>query len=237
MIKKLNGPVDYMNTKGFTLIELLIAMAVGLVVMAAVYSAMNMAMRTSANTGRKIATQQDTRSVLDLMAMEIRMASFNPRVTSPDVIWSTIPACPSMGFVAPVPANKGIQIATDSQLMVAMDLNASGTIGDVPNEYIRYSYNAVAGNIERNVSCGGNADVLGGLIPDTDVRNTAAIPLFRYFDAANNPLAVPVNIPAIRRILITIVSDTAENDVNTGLPRKMIYSNSVLVRNHAITLP
>ncbi len=230
-----------MNKKGFTLVELLIAMVVGALVMAAVYGAMMMAMRTSGNTGRKITTQQDTRSVLDFMAVEVRMASFNPinPLNNPNKtdVWASIPACASMGFAAPQTQNRGIQIATGAQLMVAMDLNASGSIGDVPNEYIMYTYNAATGTIERNVSCGGNTDILGGIIPDTDVRNPVTIPLFRYFDAADNPLTAPVNIPAIRRIMISIVSDTAENDVNTGQPRKMIYSTSVLVRNHAISLP
>lgn len=67
-----------MKRNGFTLIEVLIAVVVGLVIMGAVYSAMVIVQRTSANLGRKVVTQQDTRAVLDFMAMEIRMASYNP---------------------------------------------------------------------------------------------------------------------------------------------------------------
>ncbi|MCK7477838.1 MAG: hypothetical protein M0C28_10690 [Candidatus Moduliflexus flocculans] len=46
--------------------------------MAAVYSLMTLTQKTSTSLDRKVITQQDTRTVLDLMAMEIRMASFNP---------------------------------------------------------------------------------------------------------------------------------------------------------------
>jgi len=66
-----------MNKKGFTLVEILITVVVAAVIMAAVYGLMTMAQRTSSSTDRRVITQQDTRSVLHFMAMEIRMASFN----------------------------------------------------------------------------------------------------------------------------------------------------------------
>jgi len=229
--------------KGFTLVELFIAMAVGIVIIAAVYSAMNLALRFSANTDRKVISQQDTRAVLDLMAMEIRMASYNPTMST--TIWSTIPSnattCNQMGLVSPVPANKGIQIANANTILIAMNLNANNTIGAAgdENEYIVYSYNANANTITRNVSCGGNQAILGGTAPDSNVRNAAVlptpIPLFQYFDRNDQPTAL---IPNIRRIQITIVTDTAANDTTqsgTPRPRRMIYSTSVIVRNHAIS--
>ncbi|GEM_PF-122294 len=254
-----------MKRNGFTLIEVLIAVVVGLVIMAAVYSAMIIVQRTSANLGRKVVTQQDTRAVLDFMAMEIRMASYNPTRNSLGNTWSTIPnncaslASPPIGFAAPVVANKGIQIANGNGLLVAMDLSGDGAIGcscgsccgppntcstTLPgnggigtcaglNEYIAYSYDGV-NTINRNVSCGGNSAILGGAAPGSNISNAAAgFNLFRYFDGNDNELVAPVNIPAIRRILITIVADTAQNDLNTGQPRRMIYSTNVIVRNHA----
>lgn len=229
--------------KGFTLVELLIAMAVGIVIIAAVYSAMNLALRFSANTDRKVITQQDTRAVLDLMAMEIRMASYNPTMST--TIWSTIPSnattCNQVGLVSPVPANKGIQIANANTILIAMDLNnppiIPAVIGDVANEYIEYSYDG-ASTLNRSVSCVGAA-ILGGTAPFTNVRNAAVlptpIPLFQYFDRNDQPTAL---IPNIRRIQITIVTDTAANDTTqsgTPRPRRMIYSTSVIVRNHAIS--
>jgi type IV pilus assembly protein PilW len=227
-----------MKRNGFTLVEVLIAVVVGLIIMAAVYGTMTLAQRTSANLGRKIVTQQDTRAVLDFMAMEIRMASYNPNNRA--ATWSTSSlAC----LVLPNPpdANKGIRIATANTLAVAMDLGplgpprVYGTIGDADNEYIVYSYDG-ANTVTRNVSCGGNQAILGGAAPDSNVRNAiAGIPLFQYFDRNDQPLAAPVNIPAIRRILITIVAETAERDLNTNLPRRMIYSTSVIVRNHALS--
>jgi prepilin-type N-terminal cleavage/methylation domain-containing protein len=64
-----------MNKNGFTLIELIMAISIGLVIIAAVYALNEMGQRSSASISQKVVTQQDARAVLDLMAMEIRMAS------------------------------------------------------------------------------------------------------------------------------------------------------------------
>ncbi len=63
---------------GFTLVELLIAMVVGLTILLAISSMMDIGLKSSSGVGRRVLTQQDARAVLDLMAMEIGMASFNP---------------------------------------------------------------------------------------------------------------------------------------------------------------
>jgi type IV pilus assembly protein PilW len=222
--------------KGFTLVELLIAMAVGIVIIAAVYSAMNLALRFSANTDRKVITQQDTRAVLDLMAMEIRMASYNPTMSLTTWSGNVLGNC-SASNISLTQAFKGIQVANANQIAIAMDLDNSGTIGNVANEYIVYSYDG-ASTLNRSVSCVGAA-ILGGTAPFTNVRNAAVlptpIPLFQYFDRNDQPTAL---IPNIRRIQITIVTDTAANDTTqsgTPRPRRMIYSTSVIVRNHAIS--
>jgi len=220
-----------MSRNGFTLVEILVAVAVGLVIMAAVYGTMTLAQRTSANLGRKVVTQQDTRAVLDFMAAEIRMASYNPTYSITTSPWTGV-TCDGLGLNA---ANKGIVQANANTIAVAMDLDGSGTIGNVRNEYIVYSYNG-ADTITRNISCGGNLAILGGNAPDSNVRNAGppVVRLFRYFDVNDNELN-PIVIPAIRRILITIVADTAEKDLNTGIPRRMVYSTNVLMRNHAIS--
>jgi len=234
--------------KGFTLVELLIAMAVGIVIIAAVYAAMNLALRFSANTDRKVITQQDTRAVLDLMAMEIRMASYNPTMSLTTWSGNVLGNC-SASNISLTQAFKGIQVANANQIAIAMDLDNSRTIGNVANEYIVYSYDGV-NTLNRSVSCVG-ADILGGSAPFTNVRNNppelpAAIPLFRYFDKNNLEITNTVNnnaslvngIPAIRSIQITIVADTAANDTTqSGIPRprRMIYSTSVIVRNHALS--
>jgi len=227
-----------MDKKGFTLVELLISIAVGMVIMLAVYAAMQMAQQSSTNVASKITTQQDVRSALDLMAMEIRMASYNPRNAA--TTWATIPACSSMGFSGPVTVRKGIQLANRNAIIIAMDLNASGVVGDTANEYLMYSYDGAA-TITRNVSCGGNMTFIGGTGTDTNIRNAAAgLFPFRYFDRQDIDITTTVEgdqsqIRNIRRILITMAADTEEVDTSTRQPRRMIYSTNIIVRNHVLS--
>jgi prepilin-type N-terminal cleavage/methylation domain-containing protein len=227
-----------MDKKGFTLVELMISIAVGMLIMLAVYGAMEMAQRSSVSVTGKVTTQQDVRSVLDLMAMEIRMASYNPQNAT--ATWGTIPACASMGLGVPVTALKGIQLANRNAITIAMDLDNSGVIGNTANEYLMYSYDGI-NTISRNVSCGGNQAILGGAGTSTNVTNAASgIFLFRYLDRLDNDITAAVEadqsrIANIRRILITIVADTEQNDPNLQKPRRMIYSTNVIVRNHALS--
>jgi prepilin-type N-terminal cleavage/methylation domain-containing protein len=249
-----------MKKNGFSLVELIIAVAVGLLIMTAVYAMINLAQSSSVSVGRKIVTQQDARSVLDLMAMEIRMASYNPTMST--TIWSTIPTnCASIS-ISLDPTKKGIQTATANTILVAMDLTNPtvypAVIGDSPNEYIKYSYNG-ADTIYRNASCSGDTPLLGGTGSATMVANgtcssytngtcTCAAningtcpALFQYFDASGNNLAdntgtVPTtSIKNIRRIRITIVANTEYTDRLTHKSRIMTYTTDVLVKNHAFS--
>ncbi len=240
-----------MNKNGFTLVELLIAIAVGVIIMAAVYGVMNMAQQSSSSIDRKTLTQQDTRAVLNLMAMEIRMASFNRR--NNNALWATIPsaasspACTQMGLASPVTARKGIQLAGDNEILFAMDLNADNIIGPDPtdptkpaaNEYIYYKLDNQG--ITRNVSCGGNQTILGGAGSSTLIVNPSTTPLFKYFNESGQDISAVVksapdtNIPLIRRISITIVAKVEKQGSKFEVS-PITYTTDVLVRNHALSL-
>jgi prepilin-type N-terminal cleavage/methylation domain-containing protein len=240
-----------MKKKGFSLVELLVAMAVGLVIMAAVYGVMNTAQLSSASIGRKVLTQQDAQTVLYLMAMEIRMASYNPRFNS--VVWSTVPAadstspCTQMGLATSVVARKGIQIADSNNILVAMNLNpeTDNIIGPpAQNEYIKYAYDSGTSTITRNVSCGGNQTILGGAGSSTMVINSETVPvtpLFQYFDESGTNditaavVATPdVSIRLIRRIRINIVADIETQGSSFKVSRRT-YTTDVLVKNHVVS--
>jgi len=233
-----------MNKNGFTLIEILIAVLIGLVVMGAIYGAMSMAQRSSASVERKVVTQQDTRAALDLMALEIRHASFNPRRST--TIWDF--SCGSL-YPAPNVALKGIQRADTNRIVVLMDLNESGVMG-ANNEIIGYTYDGV-NTISRQTNCGGTMQtILGPALTDADattaystrvVNAAAGIPLFRYFDRLGNDItasvvATPITfIPQIRMIRITIVAETEAVDPITNQAKTMTYSTDVIVRNHVLS--
>ena len=109
-----------------------------------------------------------------------------------------------------------------------MDLNGNGSLAD-SNEIISYSY---AGNrITRRTGCEGGAQTLiGGT--NVQVINNVDTPVFQYFDGNNN---VTARIPDIRRINITLVVRAIAPDMK-GQTRTMVYSTSVIPRNHVISI-
>ena len=237
--------------KGFTLVEIVIAMAVGMIVLGAVYAVVNNAQRSSSAVDRRISAIQDARAALEIMAEEISMASCNPNYISG--VWKdntcVQPAAPAA--YTTVQNNKGIVEATSDTLTIAMDIDATCTdentstcVGDGANEIITYNYVFIPANrdyyMTRGTNCNAPQPFLGesaasGNPPIVRVENGAAgISVFRYFDGRDNELSAPINIPAIRRILITLVVDTDDVDPMTGQRRRMYYSTSVIPRNHPV---
>jgi prepilin-type N-terminal cleavage/methylation domain-containing protein len=235
---------------GFTLVELLLALFVGAVLMSAIYVTMISGQRSSAGVERKVAAQQDVRAALEIMAMEISMASYNPNFIPG--IWTDGSTCAG---ASPNQAYKGIQEATATTITVEMDIGESNSIGDNENEIIRYTYDAANQFITRRTNCGTAQPFLGanpaapaGTRTVRLINNTAGInngpghatpAVFRYYDSNGTELYPyagknPGDIANIRRIDITLAVETEERDPATNAFRQMIYSTSVLVRNHAI---
>ena len=232
------------NDKGFTLVELMIAMAVSMFILAAVYVAVNSTQRHSTNIERKVTAQQDVKPALDIMALEIGMASYNPTIATG--LW-VVPSGTCMGTAANQ-TYRGIQEATANSLVVEMDISdgsggdGDGMLGDA-NEVIRYAYDTGNQYITRETSCGGGQPFLGDTVAGRKtirvINGTLGIPVFRYFNGAGAEIAVSGTnlgglIPNIRRIEIVLAVETEGVDVTTGQSKRLIYSTSVIPRNHAI---
>lgn len=233
--------------EGFTIVEILVAVFIALTVLGSVYVSMTSAHRSTSGMERKVAAQQDVRAALDIMAMEISMASYNPNFMGAGV-WKNPPnlANPCTG-VSGNQAWKGIQEATPTSITVEMDIGASNDVGDNPNEIIRYSYDAAQQAIFRN-TCGVEGDVsflgdISGAPAGTRtvrvVNNLLGIPIFRYYNSRDpadelHPDTTPADYLNIRRIDISLAVQTEEIDPSTGQFKQINYSTSVLVRNHVV---
>lgn len=245
------------HENGFTLVELLTAMAVTMILLVAVYMAVNSVQRHSSAIERKVTAQQDVKPALDLMAMEIGMASYNP--TFAMNIWVT----PSGNCTATATNQnyRGIQEATATSIAVEMDICGTGVnpdsiVGPVgtggTNEIIRYNYDTANQYITRATNCGGAQPFLGdipantravrviNIFNDPETGINTNIPMFRYYNGSGTEITIgttstqlPLAIPDIRRIEIILAVETEDRDPNTGLRRKLIYSTSVIPRNHA----
>jgi prepilin-type N-terminal cleavage/methylation domain-containing protein len=226
---------------GFTLVETLIALFIGSFMMIAIYVAINTAQNTSSKIERRVTAQQDARGALELMAMEIRMASYNPTLSNN--IWVTPPdSCSGSSSHLDY---MGIQEAGANSISIEMDINGNGVINSTtsnPNEIIRYVYDSTNKYITRSTNCGGNQPFLGASAANADTKtvlvenNAANVPVFRYYDGNNNELTAPVATPGnIRRIEVTLVADTYYSEPGSTGRKRIIYSTSVIPRNHLIT--
>jgi len=226
------------RNSGYTLVEMVISIAVGLVIIAAIYAAVNMGQRSTSGVERKVAAHQDARACLDLMSLEIQMASFNSSAATG--IWVSPADC------ATISGNQnycGIQAATATSISVETDVNENGAIAGGANEVITYIYDAANQYITRSTNCGGNQPFLGdtaasGRPRTVRVINTAAVPVFRYFNSQGTeilPAGLPAGIPDIARIDITLWVETEDADPSSGQRRRMVYATSVIPRNHVIT--
>jgi prepilin-type N-terminal cleavage/methylation domain-containing protein len=228
------------NKNGFTLVEILVAMAIGTLMLMAIYSVVNTAQQSSSGIERKVIAQQDARSALELMAMEIRMVSYNPNL-APN-IWVSTANCFS---AAANQSYRGLQEATATSITIEMDIDDSASAGDHENEIIRYNYDAANQYITRSTNCGAAQPFLGASAANEATKTVLVvnnsldpvIPVFRYYNGAGAEITAPVTtgIPDIRRVEITLVLDTAYGDPNTGGRKRIIYSTSVIPRNHIPT--
>ena len=247
-----------MNKRGFTLVELLVALMVCIIIIGAIYAAVTTGQRSSAAMLQKVVAHEDARAALELMATDLQMASFNP-TRAPNIWLAPTGSCTA---VSGNPNARGIQEATATSIAVEMDIGGStspdpsGIIRDFPNEVIRYAYLPDAANqrITRSTNCGTAQPFLGSsvagqktvrVINDVNGNGTmdaGDLPVFRYYTAlgteipvANflNPATSP-NIRDIARIEITLSVETEDVAADTGQRRQMIYSTSIIPRNHVI---
>jgi len=226
------------KNKGYTLVEVLIALALGIIILSAVFSLVNMGQKSAFTIERRVAAYQDARTALEMMSMEIQMASYNPR---PDYEGSNFWLSSGTCTASTNQSYKGIQAATDSSLTLEMNLDGSFNIGDFPNEVITYTYDANNQYISRSTNCtSGNQPFLGD-VPGNPravrVINTSAVPVFRYFNGLGSEIAassLPAGIPNIARIDITLWVEAENLDMHTGQRKRAFYSTSVIPRNHVI---
>jgi len=235
---------------GFTLVELILSLFVGGLLMSSVYLMMISGQKSSAGVERKVAAQQDVRAALDIMALEIGMASYNPFYALPSQIWVSPATCTG---ASANPQYKGIQVAGPMGITVEMDVVENGSIAKTDaNEIIEYAYDAASQTITRRVNCATTADpFLGGgtgaaagtktvnLINSTagTINKNGVAAIFRYYDSTGNELSpdtTPADILNIRRVDIALAVQTEDKDPSTRAYRQMIYSTSVFVRNHAL---
>jgi len=186
---------------------MMIAMAIGLVVLGAMYSVFTIQYKTFGNQEEILAMQQGVRAGMDMMVREVRMARYDPSGVNSDVDTD----------------NDFVGVVVDAtRLEIQADLDGTGAI-DGPSENIVYAFNSANSQITRNTG--------GGAQPF--VENVQAF-TFAYLDGTG---AVTANAADVRRIRITITGRTAKPDPaysTNGGYRTYTLTSVVTARNLAI---
>lgn len=188
----------------FTLVEVLIALGLSAVVVGALLAFQNYQIATLRGQAKQIDLQSTTRSVVDLMARELRRSGRNPDCK---------------------PAIGGLAIATSKLLRLQTDLDGDGLLSG-PNEDVTYGWADRYDTVFRVDHAQSRTDTL---IEGVDLEGSG----FHYFDAGGNELDASgtgldlAQRKQVRRIRV----DLAMRDEGNGTAARARASTNVDLRN------
>jgi type IV pilus assembly protein PilW len=154
----------FSDSSGFTLTEMMVAMAIGMIVIAAVSGTFNAQTRQNKAEEEISQMHQNVRGALDMIDRELMQA----------------------GYKAPGGSVTGVTYST-TQLLLQADIDGNGSI-DTSNsslEYIVYVYDSSNKRITRQLGTSGTPEVVADNITQFD---------FTYKDAAGAPTTTSSSI-------------------------------------------
>ena len=210
------------RSRGFSTAEVLAGTALTMMLMTAIYSVQRAQSQAFAAQNVYSESQNVTRTVIDLMTRELRMATYDPGTaltTSPG------PICPGV--------KQGIVEATPSKLHFKQDLTGDGSLIS-PGEDLVYD---VLGSDLRRTD--------GTALPVTIVTGVPAGGLnFRYFDGSNPPVElIPTGTPpaltagqrdCVTKVRITVQANLTNPDPNNMTPIPSMAESEVAIRNRSL---
>jgi len=210
------------QTRGFSSMEVLAGLGLTLILLAAVYSFQQAQLKAFSTQQVYSDSQNVTRSVIDLMARELRMACYDPGTA---INKSGGPCAPDV--------KQGIIEATPTRIHFQQDLNGDNAIG-APGEDITYDLSN--GTIRRT---DGLAEpvVLASGVPTGGLS-------FLYFDNVNPPgQIVPGGSPAalnqcqrdsVAKVRVTVRANLPNPNPRISTPIASIAESEVAVRNRSL---
>ena len=183
-------PSRLRSQDGFTLVEVLIAMSVFLLILLGVFQVFEPSNTAYQSSQRKLSVQQNGRIAMDMIVRQIRMAGAFPE---------NFDANPANDLA------NGVQIATDTALAIAGDLDGSGASNAFLFCRDASGLRRVRGAIGHAVSytCG-NGDILAESVTSLG---------FAYYDANNNPIPSPPALDGQPAEAVPALNDTTQRSV------------------------
>ena len=156
---------------GFTLVELMVAMSIFMLILVGIFQVFDPSRNAYQVSERKLDVQQNARVAMDRMARQIRMTGYFPE------------------NIATPPANlsNSVQVATESALSVAGDLDGLGA----SSAYTFCRDSSGLRRVSGAIGAAGSYTCANGQLMAESVTALS----FAYFDSANNPVPNPPTGP------------------------------------------
>ena len=218
-------PRAFGRQDGFTLVELMVAMSIFLLILVGIFQVFDPSRNAYQVSTRKLDVQQNARVAMDRMARQLRMTGYFPENLVPNPV---------------NPLSNSIQVATDSAISVAGDLDEVGT-----SSAYTFCFNSGLRRVSGTIGAAGSYTCAGGQLMAESVTALS----FAYFDSANNPVPSPPGAPfnldaqglgaapsfasvaqrsIVRRIVITV---TAQENVPSQGTQTYTLTSDVRIRN------
>ena len=167
-------PATLRRQDGFTMVELLVALSIFMLIVVGILQIFEPSNAANLSSQRKLSVQQNGRVAMDVIVRQIRMAGYYPE---------NFDANPLNDITTPA----SIQVATDTAVSVAGDLDGSGASNAFLFCRDASGLRRVRGAIGNAASytCG-NGDILAESVTSLS---------FAYYDANNNPVPNPPTAP------------------------------------------
>jgi type IV pilus assembly protein PilW len=209
-------------SRGISTIEMLVGAMLSLLLAGVLYSFHRWQQLAFARQNTYAASQNVTRTAIDMMARELRMASYDPSAAA---LPAAGPCCP--GY------RRGIVDARRDRLQFRQDLNGDGDVADAGEDVV---YD-VAGEALRRTDGAGAADAIATGIPAGGL-------VLRYFDGSHpaNELVPAGSPPAlttcqrdcVARVHITVRASLDNPDPNVATPVRAEASSEIAIRNRSL---
>ena len=216
-------PLRRTRSHGLGLLEILVGASLSLMVLASVYSFQLAQARSFATENTYNESQNVTRSALDLMARELRMASYDPSGLA--LATSLPPNCPGV--------KEGLTEAFTDKIHFLQDLNGDGVLTGAAENV---TYDVSSTDLRRTDGIG---------TPVTLVSNVPAGGFqLRYFDGSNPPIEIlPVGnppqltlaqLPCVSKVRMTVRANLTNPNPKITAPVASAAETEIAIRNRSL---
>ncbi len=202
---------------GFSLIEFLVSIAVLLIMIGTALRLLDQGQATFMAQNAEAIAQARARKAINLMTAEISLAGSTP-------VTITSGAHPGLQPISDSVTASGtsIRVVADRDASGTTDGTATGGDGDI-NDDVTYSFSG--GTIYRTAP-NDPAYRSGGIVVPQPVIDGVSSLTISYFDANGNQLSAPINLSAVRRVRLAIV--TSVNQLGSQRGTVTVEANVVL---------